>query len=218
MVAGDTDGLAIKKPNESKFNQQECDEIINFINSRMDPLIRWEHDGVVKCQIVTAAKNYVLQDEKGKIKIKGSSLKATTKEKALQRFIKEVIDLLLAGRKDHIYSIYFDYAKKIMNVTDINDWCMKKTVTKSVLEPSRKQEQNVLDALKGTEFNEGDKVYLFNRTETELCLRDRFDGVYCKETLLGKLYDTLSIFDTVIDIEMIPNLTLKRNAKLIQKY
>lgn len=215
LVAGDTDGIAFKKADEKPFTPEERAQILNELNSRMDELIRWEDDGFFKRQIVVKAKNYILQDEAGKVKIKGSGLKATTKEKALQRFISELIDLLLKDKKDQIFSLYFKYANDIVNLTAISDWCVKKTVTKSVLRPERTNEQRVNDALDLNEVNEGDKVYMFNETSEELCLRENFKGVYCVETLLKKLYNTLAVFDTIIDIDLFPNFSLVRNREML---
>jgi hypothetical protein len=42
-----------------------------------------------------------------------------------------------------------------------------------------------------------------------------FDGTYDVNTLLGKLYDTVCIFETVINVKAIPNLTLKRNKEIL---
>ena len=216
LVGGDTDGLAFKKPDEKPFTQEERQALLDELNSYMDELIRWEDDGVYKRQIVVKAKNYILQDEAGKVKIKGSALKATTKEKALQRFIKEVVECLLKDRKDHILMIYLEYAKEIMNIKDISDWCFKKTITKSVLNPERTNEQRVLDALNELDVREGDKVYVFYKTPEELCLREKFDGTYDRDTLLKKLYNTLEVFGTIIDMSLIPNFALKRNKPLLE--
>lgn len=215
LVGGDTDGLAFKKPDEKPFTPEERTALLAELNSLMDGLIHWEDDGVMKRQIVVKAKNYILLDEAGKIKMKGSAIKATTKEKALRRFIGELVDLLLKDRKDHIFSLYLRYANEILNVTDISDWCVKKTVTKSVLNPERTNEERVLEALEDADVNEGDKVYMFNRTPTELCLREDFDGSYDVDCLLKKLYNTLAVFGTIIDMELFPNFTLQRNRELL---
>lgn len=217
LVAGDTDGLAFKKIDEKPFTREERTNLVAELNSIMDTLIKWEDDGQFKKQVVIKIKNYILQDESGKVKIKGSALKATTKEKALQRFLKEIIDLLLKDRKDHIFSLYYKYAQEVLSLTDISDWCSKKTVTKAVLNPERTNEQRVADALEDSEATEGDKVYMFFKTPTELCLRENFDGTYDVDTLLDKLYSTLAIFETVLDVDLFPNFTLKRNRELLVK-
>jgi hypothetical protein len=215
LVGGDTDGLAFKRSDEKPFTLEEQTALLAELNSLTDGLIHWENDGMVRRQIVVKAKNYLIQDMDGKVKTKGSALKATTKEKALQLFIAEVLELLLKDRKDHIFSLYFKYANAVLDLKDITEWSMKKTVTKAVLTSDRTNETRVLDALEGSDFTEGDKCYMFYKTPTELCLRENFDGTYCVDTLLGKLYDTMSVFDTIIDMDLFPNFTLVRNRSLL---
>jgi hypothetical protein len=214
LVGGDTDGLAFKKPDQSPFTKQERESILAGLNDLMDGLIKWEDDGVFKAQLVIKTKNYVLVDENGRQKTKGSALKATTKEKALQGFVQEVIQLLLNDGQEYIYSTYMRYAKDILAITDMASWCSKHTITKAVLEGKGTAQVRIREALKGRSVQEGDKVYMFFKTDTERCLLEDFDGTYCKDTLLGKLYDTLCVFETVLDVKQYPNLTLKRNKAI----
>lgn len=214
-VGADTDGLAFKKQDEKPFTTEEREALVAELNSYMDELIKWEDDGCYKRQLVIKAKNYVLQDEKGNVKVKGSALKATTKEKALQKFLSEVLDLILKDRKDHIFSLYMKTAEEVVNLKSIDEWCSKKTVTKAVLNGERTNETRVLEAIGDRDVSEGDKIYVFFKTPTELCLRENFDGTYCVDTLLGKLYDTLCIFETIIDVSLFPNFSLQRNRELI---
>ncbi len=215
LCNGDTDSIAFKKPDSKAFTREERVELLKDLNSRMDERIKWEDDNHFKKFIVIKAKNYILQDDTNKIKIKGSALKATTKEKALQRFLGEVIDLLLKDRKDRIFYLYQKYANEILNLTSIDDWCSKVTITKAVIGKDATRQAKIRSALEGSDWTEGDKVYLFNRTSDELCLKQNFDGTYDADTLLGKLYDTLTIFETVIDVSLIPNFNLKRNKDLL---
>lgn len=214
-VAGDTDGIAFKKPDEAPFTPEERSQILEELNSQMDPLIRWEDDGVFRRQIVVKAKNYILQDEKGKVKIKGSGLKATTKEKALKRFVDDIIDLLLTDKQDQVSDLYFQYARETLALKDISQWCSKHTVTKAVLTGKGTAQVRLREALRGRQVQEGDKFYVFFKTSEERCLLEDFDGSYDPSILLGKLYDTLCVFETVIDVKSIPNLTLKRNQVIL---
>lgn len=107
----------------------------------------------------------------------------------------------------------------------INEWAFKKTITKNLMNGERKNETRVMDALKGTALNEGDKVFVFvkevidwkkpKKEQKIYELRDNFSGQYCKRTLLRKLYDTLEIFDTVIDVSLFPNYSKTKNWKLL---
>ncbi len=212
---GDTDSISVKRKDGKPMSVEERAEFLREINSQMPPMIQWDDDSYFKKFIVVREKNYVLVDEDGKRKIKGSALKATTKEKALQTFISEVIDLMVKDRMDQIYSLYMKYAREIVDLKDITDWCSKKTVTKAVLTSDRTNETRVLEAIGETPVQEGDKVYVFFRTPEELCLRENFDGTYCRDTLLGKLYDSLCVFETVIQTDLFPNLSLKRNQHFL---
>lgn len=219
IVGGDTDGLAFKKSDSKKFTDEEQAKLLEELNSTMDELIKFENDGQVKRQINVKTKNYILynpenKNPKKRLIIKGSSLKATTKEKALKRFIDDVINLLLKDKKSQMIYLYMKYAKDITNIKDISDWCTKKTVTKSVLSGSTPAQENVRDAL-NDEVNEGDKVFMFFKNEEELCLRENFDGTYSKERLLGKLYDTLCVFENVVDVGVFPDYTTARDRALL---
>jgi DNA polymerase I len=219
LVGGDTDGLAFRKKDHSPFSKEEQESLLADLNSRMDALIKWENDGIFNKQIVVKTKNYILVDSENKVKIKGSALKASMKEKALKRFVNEVIDILVKYDDnfiDHIYPLYLRYANEILNLKEINDWCSKHTITKAVLTGQATTQVRVRNALKGRPVQEGDKVYQYVRSNGERALMEDFDGIYDKDTLLGKLYDTLSIFETIINIKEYPDLTLKRNKKLLE--
>lgn len=215
LVGGDTDGLAFKKPDESVFTSEERKDLLAELNSLMDGLIKWEDDGIFTVQLVIKSKNYVLVDEKGKRKIKGSALKATTKEKALKVFVEEIIELILTDREDQILSLYNEYANRILSITDISLWCAKYTITKAVLTGKGTAQVRIREALKGRPVQEGDKVYQFFKTEKERCMLEDFDGNYDSNILLGKLHDTLCIFETVLDVKKYPNYSLKKNRKLL---
>lgn len=218
LVGGDTDGLAFRKPDHAEFSEEQIKALLTELNSKMPKLIRWENDGVFPAQLVVKAKNYALLYTNGKVKIKGSALKATTKEKALQKFLREVIDHLLV-HTDHklVEEIYYRYAREIVNLKDITEWCSKKTITKAVLTNTRTNEKRVRDSLKGRPVQEGDKIYTFFKSPTEISLREDFDGTFDESILLSKLYDTLCIFKPVIrEIKVIPNLALKRNKHILE--
>ena len=218
LVGADTDGIALRKPDHSLFTLEERKTLLNELNALMDNMIHWEDDGVFKCQLVVKAKNYVLVDQNDKTKIKGSALKATTKEKALQEFVRNVIKLLVDGNEHLVHAMYLEYAKQIVNLTDISQWCSKKTITSAVLKNTRTNERRVREALKGKPVQEGDKCYMYYKTPTELALLENFDGTYDVSTLLGKLYDTLTVFETVLkpeDFKAIPNLALKKHKGIV---
>lgn len=214
LANGDTDSIMFKKLDGKAFSENEQSALLNELNKLMPDLIKWENDKAYKRCLVVKAKNYVLFDGKTRT-TKGSALKASMKEPALKEFINEVIMLCLTDRQSHIFTAYNRYAQEIMNLTDISRWCKKVTVTKAVLEPDRTTERRILEAIQEIDYSEGDKVFIFFKTPEEYCVQEKFNGVYSKVKLLGKLFNTLEIFSTVIDIDLFPNYSLKRNAKLI---
>lgn len=210
IVNADTDSISI-----TNGQDLDVDKCMNELNELSGSGIAWENDGYYSKVIVLKAKNYVLFSDK--TVIKGSALKATTKEKALQKYIKEVLDIIKQGNTNELVPHYESYVTKIMNLKDISEWCSKKTVTKAVLNGTRTNETRVMDAIKDVEgTQEGDKFYVFFKTDKELCRLEDFDGVYDKKKLLGKLYNTIKIFSEVLDIKQFKNYSLVKNYKELE--
>jgi hypothetical protein len=162
------------------------------------------------------AKNYVLDDGK-KIKVKGSALKAPMKELALQDFINQTIKYLLKDQQDKILELYQDYVVQIFNIDDITKWVVKKTISDKVLNPERTNEQKVLDAIAGSDLKEGDRAFFYFDVNSNLKLAENWDHDHDVETLLEKLYKTVSVFETVIDKTQYPNYSLKKNMNLARE-
>lgn len=209
LVNLDTDSLSICKPDGSPFSEQEKHSLLKELNSLMLDKISWENDGYFSKVLIVKAKNYCLLDEKGKLKIKGSSLVASMKEPALQEFIKLVIDYLLNDKKDQLIDLYHKYIIEIHNLTNINRWSSKKTLTYSVLNPERTNEQKVFDAIKGKGLQEGDKFWVYFVKDESLKLPEDWSNDHCTTTLMSKLYKTLEIFETVLDMTQFTKFTLK---------
>ena len=208
VVAGDTDGVSFCKTDSSNFTKEECDNLLHKLNDRMGKMIEWENDGVFSRMIVLRAKNYILYDGKT-VKYKGSAIKATAKEPALKQFIKDLLNEMLEGS--------FDFVTIYNKIKDITRWATKKTITSKVLGSDRTNEKVVRDAIKDTEYVEGDKAYFYYKANGDLQLAEKFDGDYNKDKLLEKLYNTTSTFDTVIDRKTFLNYKLKRSKEALQQ-
>lgn len=210
IVNADTDSISITRAGEP-VGEEERKEILAAINAMYPDKIRFEDDGYYPNVVVIKAKNYALRDEKGKVKIKGSALKGTTKEKALQEFMKEVLNVLFQNDKQAVVQIYHKYVNEIYNLTDITRWVSKKTITEKVLNPERTNEQKVLDAIEGQELQEGDKIYVYFDMDGNLKLKEKWENDHDPEVLLKKLYNTLEIFDTVLDMNQFAKYHLKNH-------
>jgi len=216
LCGSDTDSILFCKPNGKPFSEEEQQQLLDEVNSLFPENIKFAHDGYYKSVVYIKAKNYCLYDGK-KLKYKGSALKCPMKELALKEFSNSVLDLLLNKKKDQILFLYAKYAKEIKNITDISRWSHKKTITKSVLKPKRKNESNVLDAMEGEEYSEGDKVLLYFKKGGILKLSYKFEQDHDEDRLFKKLYKTLNVFSTVLDPGMIPDFSLKKNRELLEE-
>jgi DNA polymerase elongation subunit (family B) len=214
IANGDTDSIAFKKPDQSAFTEDEQNALLIELNSFMPANIVWKNDKHYRRLIVFKAKNYVMDDGK-KVKVKGSALKGGKKEPALKEFTREVIDLLLKDRKEQVLFTYLRKCYEIESIKDITPWCFKVTVTKKVLDPQATFQKKILAAIGSHPVSEGDKVYLFFKEDGSLCMREDFNGEFDKKVLLGKLRDTMDVFGNVFDVELFPDLTLRRNQDLL---
>lgn len=211
IVNADTDSISFCKPDMSSFSKDEEVSLLAELNDLYPERIKFEHDGIFEALLVVKAKNYVLVQD-GKYKYKGSALKATGKEPALVEFIKKVIESLIKERSD-LLSIYNTYVQEIDNITDIKRWGSKKSITAKVLNGTRTNESNIRNAIQGTDLREGDKGYFYFKEDGSLDLIQNFNGDYSKDKFYKKLFDTIGIFDTLIDVSIFKNYKLKRNKK-----
>ena len=77
----------------------------------MQQLITIEHDGSFPAIMTFDKKSYVLMDWKGKLKIRGQSLKGRNLEPYLRQFLKDCIVRLFDS--SDVSDIYFDYYSRI---------------------------------------------------------------------------------------------------------
>lgn len=210
----DTDSATIGKPDSTPFSEEEIERLNKELNSLYGDYIKWDFEASYKKLIAIRTKNYVLLESNGKLTIKGSALKASTKSPKMKQFIKDIINSILDETNSY-EQIYINYAKEISNIKDITPWCVRKTITHAVLTSTRKNETSVKIAIEDTEYVEGDRVHMFYKEDGTLCLNERFNGNYSKEKLYQNLYDTMKVFSPVISMEVIKNFKLKKNKKLL---
>ena len=221
LINCDTDSILFSKPDETPFTEEEQKYYLKSLNSVFPPGISWEHDGFFTKVIVAKAKNYILFDGK-KQKIKGSALKASTKEPALKEFIKATIDSMLYDRND-FKELYDKYVREIMAISDIKRWASRKTISEKILTSTRKNETKVMDAMEGEEYSPGDRRYFFflpapeGSKENALEIIENFKGIYSHDRLLKKLHDTSKIFSTILPVkDLFINYSLKKNKALLE--
>jgi len=216
MVFVDTDSITFCKPGGEGFSKEEQENLRTSLNTLYPERISWEPNFYAEKVIVLKTKNYVVWAG-GKLKVKGSAIKASTKEPALKQFIKDIIQSMLEDRGDYA-EIYHRYAREIAEIRDMSRWVTRKTITDKVLTNIRTNEKKVREAIAGTEYVEGDRIYLYFRPDKSLRLLEHFDGDYCRKSLLRKLWTTAQVFANVIDVKIFfPNLALKKNGGLLDE-
>lgn len=216
ITNADTDSISFCKKDHSPFSKEEIDNLVKEINDISPEFMEWENDGYYKSFLVVKAKNYVMVDTQGKMTIKGSALKATSKEPALKEFNKKTIDHLLEGRVDLVLEDYNGYVKEAFNVKDISRWCSRQTVTEKVLDPKRTNEQKKLDCIAGSEYKIGDKFYSYYDMEGKMILKEHWKDDHDSIVFLEKLYANITTFSTVLDITLFPKYTLKKNKAILE--
>jgi DNA polymerase elongation subunit (family B) len=239
LVNCDTDAIGFTKKDESEFTSEEVDSIRSELNTIM--YSEWEDDGEFSRFLVIKAKNYVMEEKgSGKISYKGSSLKTSSKEPVLKEMLHECIDDLMKGR-GNLLNIYHKYVREAYNIEDISRWVTKKSVTKAVLNPARTNERKVLDALRGMEIREGDKVWLYSAIDGKtqkkvkgkfvflksgkpkmidnciLRIQDKWKGDEDKMHYVKRVHDTMMILENVIDKELYLKYNNKGNLSKLEE-
>lgn len=232
----DTDSISFCKPDNKPFTKEERDRLLKEINDFLQEGIVMEDDGYYTKVVAVKAKNYVLLEEgKDKPTYKGSSFKSATKEPALKEFMFRIMEEVFINETSTIESIYNEYLFEINNIKDISRWCVKKSITENLLLADSTSKLKVLDAIKNIDYSVGDKVYLFNdidgmkqsvtkgeavflksgkaKMEENKIYRtlETFSGSYDKKHYVKRLYKTLEIFETLIDMSTITNYSLTKN-------
>ncbi len=215
----DTDSIAIKKLDSSPFTKEERKTFIEQLNANYPKHIIFADDGFFPKFIVLKAKNYIMLNEKGEVKLKGSSLKSSTLEPVLKQMLKEIIDSLLADKNDFT-TIYHKYVRMASNITDIRPWCSKKSISEKTLKGDGTTQVKMRAAIEGTDYVEGDRVYMYFKSDDSLGIAETFDGDYNKEKMYEKVFKTTGRFwdDTnILSKDLFPNYKLKKNKKALEE-
>jgi DNA polymerase elongation subunit (family B) len=219
IVNADTDSITYSDPNSTLVNPEVRKSNLSELNALYPEKIRFEDDGFFKRVLVFAPKNYVLQKEDSSIKIKGSALKDAKRELALKDFANEVIQELLGdGDHNRIQKIYYKYIREVKyGIKDIKRWCSKKTITDKIFTSERSNETKVKDAIQGSNYREGDKVWTFFKSDGSLCLMENYNGDYDKDSMYKKVFRSAEFFTNVIPADLFTNYSLKRSKKELEE-
>lgn len=217
IVGGDTDSIMFVKPDMSSFSEEEQESLIKEINTLLPTEINFANDGIFKKVIYLKAKNYIMIDMKDKRKIKGSALKSATLEPKMKELLKEMTDSLVEDHTNltRLQEIYMKYVHEVSCISDIKPWAKKMTLSATTYASARANETKVIDAIRGSEYVEGDKVYVYFKSDKSLSLVEKFDGDYDRSKFYEKIYKTARRFSTVIDDSIFLNYKIIKNQKVL---
>ena len=219
IVNGDTDSIMFCKPDQSTFSKEEQLTLLQEINNLLPDAIKFENDGVFSKVVCLKAKNYIMVDQKGKRKVKGSSLKSSTLEPALKQLLADLVECVMQDNHQDMVNVYHSTIRTIRDgIPDIKPWSKKMQLSPTTYNSTRANETKVIDAIQGTEYKSGDRIYVFITPEEKLCLTERYEGRYNIDAYLEKAFKTTKRFETILPVkEMFLNYSLKRNKKVLEK-
>lgn len=217
IVNTDTDSISFCSLIKAYFSIEERKLLVTEINDLSPEFMKWADDGYYKKVIILKAKNYILQKEDNTITYKGSSLKDQKKEIALKEFLYEIIGTILDEKFNYI-DIYNKYVKEILNLSDIKRWSSKKTLSSTTFSSERTNETKIVDAIKGSEYKEGDRIWVYFDKEQNLKLVENYNNDHDIPTLLKKLFTVSKTFDNIIPKDTFINFSLKnkKTQELLQ--
>jgi DNA polymerase elongation subunit (family B) len=181
----DTDGVYFKPP--ANVESVEDEELyIEQIGSVLPAGIRLAHDGRYRAMLSLKIKNYVLVDYTGKRIVRGSSLRSRADELFGREFLGKAIDLLLENKKSEIARLYSAEVDRILNgKLSLDEIVRRERVTAKMLTSSLRR--RAASAIKSGDFKEGDIVYLYQRSDGALAVKEDYkndeDRAYYVEKL-----------------------------------
>jgi len=111
-VEVDTDGIYFKPP-PGCCTERDEQALVARISALLPAGIEVDMDGRYRSMFAYKAKNYALLDYDGRVIIRGSSLRSRGLERYLREFMRESIELLLAGRSGEVERLYHDYVARL---------------------------------------------------------------------------------------------------------
>lgn len=199
----DTDALCITKPDGAPFPPEEQSALLAELNSLFPEHIKFSNDGYAPAMVVIKTKNRFYLNEKGDLKVKGSALKSSKTLPSIKKFHRRCMDALLGLSGTTVAEIYREEVIALARgVNSISDWSSKKTISEKTIASKRKTEQDIMDAVRGRHWQNGDKIWVYRTNENKLKLVEDYDPSnpdYALPKLLSSLANASKVFDTVVD-------------------
>jgi DNA polymerase elongation subunit (family B) len=111
-VEVDTDGIYFQPP-ENCQNETAERELVQRLSEKLPEGIEVECDGRYRAMFAYKAKNYALQEYDGRVILKGSGLRSRGVEPYLREFMRNIIELLLAGDGGKVEQLFNRYVVRL---------------------------------------------------------------------------------------------------------
>ena len=225
VVNGDTDSISFTVP---QLDGDYLKGLLKEVNALMLEGIRFEDDGFFPKFVILKAKNYIMLTPEGKIKIKGSALKSSKIEPGIKSFHNRCIRALLSLSDEPLVDAYKNICRDLASLNSVAEWSSKKTISEKTVTGSKKMKKDgtypvnkMLNALKGTHFQLGDKFNFYTTNVGTLKLEEHYDPVnpdHDLKKLLAKIYKAAAVFDNVSpELKARTNYGLSTKAKEFNK-
>jgi len=216
LINCDSDGACFGKNNED-VDIKEIKKLLKEFNNIIPEGIEVEFELLMPALVVSKSKNYAFVDTEGKVTIKGSGFKSSSKEIALKEMCEVMLKSMLGLVEESPVDIYHRYVAEAANIKDINRWTSKTTYTSSVVKEGRLQEKKKKRAAEGLNLSIGDKYYTYIKADEWLGNPDQYNGTYHVEKYVKKVHNAAKTLASVIDIKQFPNYGLKGNKEKLQQ-
>jgi len=219
VVNGDTDSISFIVPNSQS---EYLKGLLGELNALMREGIRFEDDGFFPKFVILKTKNYIMLTQDGKIKIKGSALKSSKIERGVKGFYDRCIRALLSLSDEQLPTLYRDVCLGLPSISSMVDWSSKKSISAKTVNPASRIRKDgtypankIMDALKGTHWQLGDKFDFYTTNVDTLKLLSKYDPEnpdHDLKKLHIKIYKAAAVFNDVS-----PELANRTNYGLINK-
>jgi hypothetical protein len=185
----------------SPFTDEEQEALTAEINAMLPEFVKVSIDGYWPAMVVIKTKNRISLDTKGKIALKGSSLRSSKLEPAIKAYQKKCIDALLGLSDAELMTLYQNECKSLVSLVSVVPWASRKALSEKTFKSDRKNERSLREAVAGSGAVVGDRVQVYFDVHNNLKLIENYDPAnpdHNLPRLLKKLFTSSKLFETVV--------------------
>lgn len=195
IIEIDTDGVYFVPPASVQGEEAER-AYIQEIGEALPEGIRLAFDGRYAAMLSLKTKNYVLVGYNGKRTFKGASLRSRADERYGRKFLAGAIDCLLAHDREGVGKLYADTIGDILaKRIPIEDLARRERVTEKTFQSEQKRRS----AAVAKNVAIGEHVYVYEKADGDLGLRDEYANDENVRYYMDKLYKFAKRLEEALD-------------------